>query len=69
MTEPIRWIATIYYRTDNGVVDVEHRLSELDELHDVVERGPHWDCVIEIRITRADHVTSDTLTVERAEQL
>jgi len=69
MNEPIRWIATVYYRTDNGVVDVEHRLSELDDLHDVVERGPHWDCVIEIRVCRAKHVTSDALTVEQAAQL
>jgi hypothetical protein len=69
MTDPIRWIAIVYYRTDNGVVDVEHRLSEIDELHDVVERGPHWDCVVEIRITRAGHVTSENLTVEQAAQL
>jgi hypothetical protein len=69
MSEPIRWIATIYYRTDNGTVDVEHQLSEIDELHDLVERGPHWDCVVEIRITRANHVTSDKLTVEQAAQL
>ena len=69
MSGPIRWIATVYYRSDHGTVDVAHQLSELEELHDVVERGPHWDTIVEIRIARAEHVTADTLTVERAEKL
>jgi hypothetical protein len=68
MARLIRWLAVIKYRTDNGSLDVEHLLSELFELHDVVEHGPHWDTVIEIKITR--HELSDgPLTVEEAQEI
>jgi len=48
----IRWMATIHYRTDEGTVDVDHDLEELMDLHNVVERGPHWDTIDRIEIRR-----------------
>ena len=38
----IRWHAVVHYRTENGVLDDEHDLEELGELHDLIERGPQW---------------------------
>ena len=35
----MRWHATIYYRSDDGFVDVEHDFEELEDLHEIVERG------------------------------
>ena len=64
-----RWTATVFYRSDDGTVDVTHDLSELYELHDLVEDGPHWDTVIQIIIRRVEHIDSENLTIEQAEQL
>lgn len=64
----VRWIATVHYRSDSGLVDVEHDLLELEELHDLVERGPHWDTIDRIEIVRADG-RNLALTIEEAERL
>lgn len=65
----IRWQATVHYRTDSGLVDVEHRMSELHEIHDLVERGPHWDTIEKIEILRINHNNSAALTIEQAGRL
>jgi hypothetical protein len=60
-----RWTAKATYRTETGPVEVVHDLAELSDLHDLIERGPHWDTVVEIVITR--HAASQpALTVEAA---
>lgn len=64
-----RWIAEIDYRTDIGTIMVEHHLSELAELQDRVERGPHWDTIEAIRITRNPNEIVFRGTVEEAERL
>jgi hypothetical protein len=64
-----RWHAMVTYRTDVGPIAVEHDLAELDDLHALVERGPHWDTVQEIAIHRVNHTTSANLTVETAQKL
>jgi hypothetical protein len=64
-----RWRATVYYRTENGTVDVQHSLGELFDLHDFVEAGPHWDAIEKIEIVRANHITDADLTVEQAKRL
>ena len=69
MTDRRRWTATIYYRGDDNVVDVTHDLSELYELHDLVELGPHWDTIIRIVINRVEHIDDENLTLEQAENL
>lgn len=65
----MRWQATVHYRTDHGTADVVHDLEELADLHDLVERGPHWDTIEYISIIKINHSTSETLTVEQAEKL
>lgn len=58
-----RWLATIHYRTDAGLVDVDHELDEVEELHDLIERGPHWDTIELVELRRA---VASRLTVEQA---
>lgn len=69
MNEEPRWKATVTYRTENGPNDVIHDLIELGDIDDLVERGPHWDTIISVRIVRVHHNTSRTLTVEEAAKL
>jgi len=63
-----RWHATIFYRSDAGTVDVDHDFEELEELHDLVERGPDWNTIIQIIVTLA-RTTDEGLTIERAAAL
>jgi hypothetical protein len=46
-----RWHAVVTYSTDSGPLAVEHDMQELEELHDLVEAGPCWSTIIDIRIT------------------
>lgn len=62
----VRWRVTVIYRTDTGSVDVIHDLEELEEIEELIDAGPHWDTVIEIKIVRVNHIDSPTLTVEQA---
>lgn len=64
-----RWRAVIHYRSQHGTCDVEHQFEELCELHDLVERGPHWDCIERIEVFRINHTDSRLLTVEQARDL
>ncbi len=61
-----RWHATIYYRSDDGGVDVEHDFEEIEELHDIVERGPDWNAIDKIVVTLA-RKTSDRMTLKQAQ--
>ena len=62
---PARWTAVIYYRTDLGLIDVEHQIEELDMLHTAVEQGPDFYAIdrIEIRLTKND---TPELTIEQS---
>lgn len=63
-----RWRATITYRSENGPIDVDHYIEEIDELHDIVERGPHWDTIREIRVVKAER-EYNPITLEQARKL
>jgi hypothetical protein len=67
-TRIVRWVATVNYLTENGSLDIVHDLEELSDLHDLVERGPHWDTIIDITIVRSDR-NFEELTVEKAATL
>lgn len=64
----MRWHATIFYRSEAGTVDVDHDIEELEELHDLVERGPDWNTIEQIIVTLA-RTTDEDLTIEEAERL
>jgi hypothetical protein len=46
-----RWLAVVSYRTADGELPVEHHIEELQELHDLIELGPDWNSIIEIKVT------------------
>lgn len=60
---PPRWTATVYYRTDAGMIDVEHQFEELNMLHDLIERGPDFYAIDRIEIRHTKNTTPD-LTIE-----
>ena len=61
----MRWKAVITYRIDTGLMDVEHSFEEIEELHDIVEHDPDWNCIVSIVITLR-RVKSPGQTLERA---
>ena len=67
-TRFVRWIATVHYRSELGLIDVQHDIEELQELQDLIECGPNWDAIDRIEIVRADG-RERGLTIEEAEGL
>jgi len=62
-----RWHATIYYRTEVGIpLNVEHDIEELEELQDIVERGPDWNTIIKIEVWLTIKTHPD-MTLEKAQ--
>ena len=47
----LRWRAVAYYRTDAGIIDVEHEIKELEELQEIIERGPSFGAIDKIEVT------------------
>jgi hypothetical protein len=45
-----RWRAVAWYRTDAGPLDVEHHLDEIEELAEIVERGPSFGALEKVEI-------------------
>lgn len=64
-----RWTAEVVYRTTNGPVGFTHDFEELEDLHQLVEAGPHWDTIIEIKVTLARPSEKADLTIEEAMKL
>jgi hypothetical protein len=62
-----RWHAIVGYKTDSGVVDVQHDIDELGEIQQLVERGPDWNTITEITITL--QIRSYDVTVEETERM
>ena len=64
-----RWHAVVRYRTGGDPLTVEMFLREIEDLHDRIEQGPHWDTVELIEIRRVNHFYSAKLTLEQAKEL
>jgi hypothetical protein len=62
-----RWRATISYSGDAGPYDVLHEFEELAELQEIVERGPDWNAILDIKIELARR--GYPVTVEEAREL
>jgi hypothetical protein len=56
------------YRSFSGPVQIVVDLEELEDLHQVVENGPHWDTIAGINIRRFNPCIPG-LTIEDAEIL
>jgi len=61
----MRWSVEIIYRTESGENVVDYYIEELEELQDIVERGPDWNTIVTINIDLI-RVCSPDLTVEQA---
>jgi hypothetical protein len=61
-----RWHVVVHYRMDSGTVEVEHDLVEVSDLHDLVERGPHWDTIERMEVFPVNH-HDPSLTINQAE--
>lgn len=64
----MRWHVEIIYRTEAGENVVAHYIEELDEVAEIVERGPDWNTIISISIDLV-RVCTPGLTVEKSEQI
>jgi hypothetical protein len=64
---PIRWVATVTYRTQAGPLAVEHDIEELRELQNLIERGPDWNTIASIEIILA-RPTNPDLTIEHSQE-
>lgn len=62
-----RWTATATYRTGSGPLDVTHDIEELRDIHGLIEAGPDWNALTDIRITLARPMAAD-LTLEECER-
>src|SRR3546814_20208543 len=60
-----RWTATVHYRSEAGLIDVQHDLDEIEDLQDLVEHGPHFGAIDHINIVYALG-GDEKLTVEGA---
>ena len=68
--EDARWKVCIRYRTSTGLNnEFKAYVEDIADVHEIVERGPHFDCVEGIDIIRVNHSESATLTVEEAREL
>jgi hypothetical protein len=67
-TEEPRWRAEVDYRTNLGINTVVHDILEIEELHDLIERGPNFYAIERIVIYPQGSCASATLTIEEAER-
>lgn len=62
-----RWSASVFYRSKNGLIEVQHDFDELEDLHELVERGPTFHAIDRIEVRYAYPMTE--VTIEEAEHL
>jgi hypothetical protein len=65
---PPRWHVVRTYRSEAGPIEVVDDIEELFELDHLVEHGPHWDTLVDIRITLNTPCYPE-LTIEGSERL
>lgn len=63
-----RWTVTAFYRTANGLLDVEHHIEELEELQAMIERGPDWYTLDRIEIRLTDQTAPKVLAAQSVAQ-
>ena len=45
-----RWIVTPTYRSEHGPIVVDHHIEELCDLPDLIEYGPNWNSLVEVKV-------------------
>jgi hypothetical protein len=46
-----RWTVEATYRTKSATSTAHFQIEELEELHEIIESGPDWFAIAEIKIT------------------
>ena len=64
-----RWHVEIDRAHDSGVVIERYSVEELDEIADIVEGGPDWNTIREIRVRLNPSRRFYDITVEEAAKL
>ena len=67
MKAELRWNVTITYRTERGLMDVDHAVMELGEIETLVERGPSFEAIERIVAVYAFGTTTKTIEQAAAE--
>lgn len=63
-----RWHVVAWYRSAMGLIDVHHHIEEIEDLHDLIERGPSWQALEKIEITYCAMPHVAGITIEEAEK-
>jgi hypothetical protein len=64
-----RWLVTIHYNSESGIILVDHDVEELDEIVGLVEAGPDWNTIDKIEISLARRSHGRIITIEEAREL
>jgi hypothetical protein len=64
-----RWVATVSYVHDDGIRKVKHAFNEIEDLDEIIERGPDWNCIKKITVRLSDYRRTANHTVEKSETL
>jgi hypothetical protein len=63
----LRWHVTVYYRTENGLLDLHYDIEELLQLHVIVEQGPNFYTIDHIEVV-LNHDLGGELTLEASQR-
>jgi len=50
--KPIRWHAEFYYKKQGRPMKITCRLIDIETIRLIMDAGPPWDCISEIKIAR-----------------
>jgi hypothetical protein len=64
-----RWQVVLTYRSNSGPLDIHHDLEEIEELQEIIERGPDWRTLIDARITLNPSYRDHSPTIEMEPRL
>ena len=65
MAQRLRWHAIVTYRAEGGSLEVDHAFDEISDLEVLIERGPSFESIIDIRIKY--YGTDRKMTIEEGE--
>lgn len=64
MSKAHRWVATVTYNASGGPIEVDYHFEEIRDLHNIIERGPDWNAIADIKIVLNEHRRTYDLTLE-----
>lgn len=62
-----RWIVTATYNSSvHGHIEIEHHVDEIQDVHQLIENGPDWNTLVDIKIVLNPKIRSNYSTIEEA---